>query len=340
MKIKLFTHTDLDGVGCAILAKIAFNKKEDIVDIEYCNYDDINEKVEKFITSNIFTNFDAIYITDISVGKDVAELINNTECNTYDNGYFNLSDIVQLLDHHPTAEWLNNYDWATVNVNIDNDDYVTYYEQGVKSSGTQMFYTHLQEMLDYENVCEDELVPFNEIFGDMAHKFTEHVRQYDTWEWSTIYNNDAPKKLNDLLYLYGRDRFIEKYTKRMSCDGYLIDDYDLFLLQLNQEKIDKYIESKQKQIVVKDVLGYKAGIVFAEQYASELGNKLSVNNPHLDFIAIINPSHSVSYRTIKDNIDLGKDIAKVFGGRGHPKAAGSEIRDEFRNDIIDMIFEL
>ena len=32
--IKLITHTDLDGIGCAILAKIAFR---DNVEIEYCN---------------------------------------------------------------------------------------------------------------------------------------------------------------------------------------------------------------------------------------------------------------------------------------------------------------
>ena len=41
--IKLFTHTDLDGIGCAILAKLAFGEE---VDIEYCDYDNINEKVK------------------------------------------------------------------------------------------------------------------------------------------------------------------------------------------------------------------------------------------------------------------------------------------------------
>lgn len=40
--IKLFTHTDLDGVGCAILAQLAFGK--DNVDISYCNYDEIDRK--------------------------------------------------------------------------------------------------------------------------------------------------------------------------------------------------------------------------------------------------------------------------------------------------------
>ena len=32
-KIKLFSHTDLDGIGCAVLAYLAFG--EDNVDVEY-----------------------------------------------------------------------------------------------------------------------------------------------------------------------------------------------------------------------------------------------------------------------------------------------------------------
>ena len=58
----------------------------------------------------------------------------------------------------------------------------------------------------------------------------------------------------------------------------------------------------------------------------------------MDFIVIINPSVSVSYRTVKDNINLGKDIASVYGGGGHPKAAGSPISDDIREQIINMMF--
>lgn len=43
MKNKLFTHTDLDGVGCAILAYLAFGREN--VDVEYCDYSNIDDKV-------------------------------------------------------------------------------------------------------------------------------------------------------------------------------------------------------------------------------------------------------------------------------------------------------
>ena len=44
--IKLFTHTDLDGVSCEILGRIAFGEDIDVV---RCGYGNINDKVEEFI---------------------------------------------------------------------------------------------------------------------------------------------------------------------------------------------------------------------------------------------------------------------------------------------------
>lgn len=42
--VKLFSHTDLDGIGCGILAKLAFGKD---VDISYCDYDNIDSSFIK-----------------------------------------------------------------------------------------------------------------------------------------------------------------------------------------------------------------------------------------------------------------------------------------------------
>ena len=75
MKVKLFTHTDLDGIGCAILAYLAFGKEN--VDVEYCNYDDIDDKVEKFMEDgDLYRSYNQIFITDISVSDSVANMIN------------------------------------------------------------------------------------------------------------------------------------------------------------------------------------------------------------------------------------------------------------------------
>ena len=114
-------------------------------------------------------------------------------------------------------------------------------------------------------------------------------------------------------------------------------EFDLKLLEYKQREIDSYIDAKDKDIIVADIQGYQAGVVFAERYVSELGNKLSELHPELDFITMINPSHSVSYRTVKKDVDLSA-IAKVFGGGGHMAASGSPIDEVMRNRIIDLVF--
>lgn len=40
------------------------------------------------------------------------------------------------------------------------------------------------------------------------------------------------------------------------------------------------------------------------------------NHIHLNLIAIINPSYSVSYRTVKNDVHLG-EFANLFGEDGH-----------------------
>ena len=47
---------------------------------------------------------------------------------------------------------------------------------------------------------------------------------------------------------------------------------------------------------------------------------------------------TVSYRTVKEDIDLGKDVASLFGGGGHPKAAGSEFSQTIKLKIVGKIF--
>jgi oligoribonuclease NrnB/cAMP/cGMP phosphodiesterase (DHH superfamily) len=89
-------------------------------------------------------------------------------------------------------------------------------------------------------------------------------------------------------------------------------------------------------MIEKNIGKYNVGIVFSEQYISELGNYLANKHNELDFIVLIG-SQSVSYRGIKDDIDLGL-FAKQFGGGGHPKASGSQIVLEKQVRYIEDLF--
>jgi oligoribonuclease NrnB/cAMP/cGMP phosphodiesterase (DHH superfamily) len=314
MNVKLFTHTDLDGIGCAIVGKIAYPTS---INITYCNYDDVNQKIGDFVNNKEYLNFDYIYITDISVNKEIAELITNTHPENFKDG-FNLGEMVQLLDHHQTAEWLNEYFWAKVTVD-QNDE---------KTSGTRMFYNH---------IFHDEFISC----GTNLFLFVETVRKYDTWLWKTKYNDETPKLWNDLLFIMGRDNFIEETISKIRDQNVIcLNEFDNKILRYRQNDIDTYVSLKEKQLIQYTILEHTCGVVFAEQFHSELGNRLSESNPDLEFIVIINPSVSVSYRTVNNNINLGTEIAKIYGGGGHPKAAGSPISDEIKNKFIDMLFSL
>ena len=301
--IKLFTHTDLDGISCEILGRLAF--REDI-SIDRCNYGNVDSKVEKFLKDA--NKYDKIFITDISVNKEVADELNN------------ISNKVVLLDHHKTALWLNDYPYALVQV----ED-----ESVGKLCGTYLFYEHLKK--NHEE--------FDDTFSLTT--FVDYVRMYDTWEWKDKYNNIISKRLNDLMYMDGVNEFIDKMIYRLENNCPIFDDTDILKLNIEQENIDSYVAQKDKTLIVNDNLfsGYTVGIVFADKYISELGNKLNELHPNLDFVVLIDmTSLTVSYRTVKNNIDLST-IAKKYGGGGHPKASGSKFNISIIDNTLSGIFK-
>ena len=300
--IKLFTHTDLDGVSCEILGRIAFGEDIDVV---RCGYGNIDDKVEEFINSD--EEYDKLFITDISVKKELADALNN------------VSDKVILLDHHKTALWLNEYPYALVQVEDESIG---------KMCGTYLFYEYLKK-----NHKEFNDTPALKLFID-------YVRMYDTWEWKEKYDNIIPKRLNDLMYIDGPNEFIDKMVYRLGNNLFILDDTDLMKLQIEQTYINSYVAQKNETLMVNDSLfpEYIVGITFADKYISELGNKLCELHPELDFVVLINMSTlTVSYRTVKDNLDLSA-IAKGFGGGGHPKASGSKFDASIVNDMLNNIF--
>lgn len=171
-------------------------------------------------------------------------------------------------------------------------------------------------------------------------RFVEIVRNYDTWRWSELGEEGILcKKVNDLLYLYGREKFIPWCVSKVCCsDTFNLDDTDKILLDIKQKEIDDYVKEKNKQLFTLPMCGWIAGFVFAEKYFSELGNRLCNMHPEIDFVVMIDMNGTVSYRTIKEDLDLGQGIAKKFGGGGHPKAAGSQFSKEILLKTVEEIF--
>lgn len=310
MKVKLFTHTDLDGVGCAVVANVAFGEKN--VSVEYCDYSEINTKVSYFIAGKGHEKYDRIFITDISITEDVADLIDKNSV---------LREKFQLIDHHATALPLSEkYEWCKVSVK--EESLFPRLELGLRdevlASGTSLFFKFLLDK--------------NMFKGNYSALIwlVESIRRYDCWEWSTVYKNDHPKKLNDLLYIVGREKFVTRFSENPFP---AFNETEKTLLEIEEHRINKYIWYKKQQakVIGWHVGGkeYQVAYVFAEQNVSLLGNAIAEQYGGLvDFVAIIDVGNSkVSLRSIHEFPHLGTDISKHYGGGGHSKASGFEISD-------------
>lgn len=319
MNIKLFTHTDLDGVGCAILAYLAYGKEN--VDVEYCNYDDVDNKVSRFFIKEIPGKYDKVFITDISINENLAVAIDR----------YAKSGLWQLFDHHQTALDLNKYDWC--NVLIEAPD-----GSGLKTCGTELFGVYLLSSAGLVNRYHwDTLTNILQFIGI--------VRDYDTWRWTTMGGDGiVSKNVNELLDIYGREQFINVMFARIRTYNSFpsITPDEFLLLRQRKEEIDRYVIQKKEQLIrARDTYGHLYAYVFAERFFSELGNRLCQMTPELDYVVIIDISNGkISYRTIRDDLNLGTEIAHAYGGGGHAKAAGSTFDREYISGlIVKKLFE-
>ncbi|MCR8927639.1 oligoribonuclease [Priestia megaterium] len=301
---KLLSHTDLDGVGCGVLAKLAFG---DRIKIRYNSIASLNREVEWFLENEERNTH--LFITDLSVNEENEKRLEE---------FYQTGGKVQLLDHHKTALHFNEYEWGHVVVE-DNE--------GSLASGTSLFYEYL---------IENELIQTS----NAVNEFVELVRQYDTWEWEKN-NNQEAHRLNALFFLISIDEFEEKMVNRLqNSDHFFFDEFEQKILDMEEDKVERYIRRKRRELVQTSIDDYLAGIVYAESYHSELGNELGKEYPHLDYIAMLNMGGKrISLRTIHDHVDVS-EVAGHYGGGGHAKAAGCSLTNEAYNQFVTDTFHL
>lgn len=302
-KIKVFTHSDLDGLGCGFL--IQLSHKDDDVEIQYVNYNDVNVALYNFIKSGAIDYYDKVYVTDISI-KD-------TICSLIEKEY---KYKLQLIDHHINegTRHLDEYSWC-----IRKGE-----EDGEIRSATYLVAKHLRLLGQYKFI--DNVVTY--------------IDNWDTWKWKSK-NDLFSKTINDIFYLVGRDRFLDNLWEQFY-DGnkcYMIDSKIGFMLQIRQEEYERHLENANKHMKKIKWGDYIIGVVFNNKFTSELGNDLCAMNDDIDFVAMINFTTGISLRSIKDGVHLGeiaKEIGEVFGlsSGGHMKSSGITFNDDIRNKTI------
>lgn len=306
--VRLFTDSDLDGKGCAVLGKLYYD--HDIY-ITYTFVTYIDEILKEFINSGQYKKYKIIYITDLNIKKETADLIESVTSENHQFIYF---------DHHTTSEYLIDYLWASV--------YTKYKE--VNTCGTHLFYWYLSEKFPNHYWHTNALI-----------RFVELVRQWDTWDWNSMHKDKGihAKNFNTLANFYSTTKFIADCLQKIKSDQNMFNKTDKVLLDTFNDRNEKYCNKKLKNIKKVQYYDYTLGVCFAEDNFSDLGNLICREYDDIDIAFMINPDTGiVSLRTIKDDVNLSK-FAEEFGGGGHPKSAGFPYNKDKNNKLINSILE-
>ena len=309
MKVLLFTHkNDIDGMGNAILASLAF----DDVKYELCGTFELSEKVLGYYNDGTIYDYDKVFVTDLCLEDPVLSMIAQDE---------RLRDKVLDFDHHKTfaCSKYTRHPFITVEVSDD---------KGL-CCGTSLFYNYLvnEGLIDGNNLAIKE--------------FVELTRQHNTWEWKNIYNNEKARYLATLFDVVGSSGYIDLMTNKLSSMDYEtfeFNEFEKLLIDNRLIQVEEKLKVYADKVVYKDILGLKAGINFITyEYRNELAQYFKDNAFDIDFAMMIALDPGVvCYRSVRDNVRV-RDVAEYFGGKGHDKAASNPITDEVEKKMIKIL---
>lgn len=332
-KIMLLTHTDLDGSGAVVVLKYIFND----VTWTHCSNNSMNYKIYDAIKMNHINNYyDFIIITDISVNKETAEIINDEFGD--DNNFI-------ILDHHKTALYLNEYNWAAVSPELVSDSFrADKYNEAIlynnidpdaprSSSGTSLLYDYL----DYIGCTK----PFRDLY---LKEFVHRVATYDTFDWKNTFNAPSFKRLNMIFTIYGQEMFEDQFLKFFNGDISFNEFKSIndMLIEIEESKRDSYLNYVKNTGFIKGELTYKDNIYSVSiwpgnNYLPDVFDIMKQESPSDLYVIyyFTGDQETVSLRS--DNIDLS-ELAADYGGGGHSAAAGFPIKREIQFGHISDLF--
>lgn len=356
-KIYIYTHgNDIDGIGCLILADLAFDNPSytlvsNITELEtkfeealrrpkpsdFYSYGHEGEKI-----SCRLDGYDKVYVTDLCFHKEYFERLKEEP---------EIASKIEVFDHHATAIKEGCLEYPNVNI-IENSD-------GKKRCATDIFYEYLigQGLLKRSRVLDE---------------FVELTRLEDTWEWKKA--GDKGVEAHDLAILFNAYnsnnyrksmmRALRETTEVLAQKEARIDKSNLSEEEKNirKSKINvKLVLSKEATKAIRQMkreterrlqkLWNEAQIltdsdnntfaaVFADyEYRNELAEyvqqlveqgKMKEAIRYLVIVAL--KKGQISYRSIENGFNVGK-VAEAHGGRGHESAASTDITQEMHNHV-------
>ena len=224
-KVLLFTHkNDIDGMGSAILAKLAFVN----VDYVLCETFELQSAIGEFFENGKIYNYDMIYITDLWLEEPMFSRLVMDE---------RLIGKWIIFDHHKSSFALRDASLANKDVAYFNAVLKIEDEKGL-CCGTSLFFEYLIEndFLDKRSATA---------------RLVELTRRHDTWEWKTKYNDERARELALLFEVLGPEGYINIMYKKLLLAGtggkFIFDGMERMLIEnkkkLVAEMVKKYADN-------------------------------------------------------------------------------------------------
>jgi oligoribonuclease NrnB/cAMP/cGMP phosphodiesterase (DHH superfamily) len=332
-KIAIISHNDDDGAGPIIIVDHLFK--------DYKYFTVSNNAVDKVVKLVLFSqeykDIQVIFITDVSiVSTELAHTITKINRESKKKIY--------LFDHHGTALWLNQFDWAVVTD-----------EKGV--SGTKLFFNYMEKFIT-------ESLPIFE--WNFLMELSDVISDWDTWQWVEK-GITEPRDHAVLFTKTGINYFLTKYKNEHE----VFNDYDRALLRdfADKEKyliipgilktaaiIDINFTYSYEEMTPKEELAFgefpyiritqvnttkRVKCVSVAEAPNDLAEKLYEDG--VDFVMMFYSNGTVSVRTRSNEVNLGAWAKYIASGGGHPRSAGFTLTKEtfwIYQDYLNARYEL
>lgn len=355
IRVKWFTHNDLDGVSCPLIAYKLFSNLKFSFNVSFLSYDGIDKIGEFFDNYDESRLFDFVFITDLNIKpndfennirRPLSDFIQNK--NSYENREkSNFFKKIIFIDHHPDSE-------NTIRT-IENEifSFMEYYNDKVHCAAYQVYDFFMNNSSEiwtkYTSDCKNINYEDNK---NWCEHYVELVNDWDLFSWKKN-NNVFAKDLNILFTHIRRDKFMMMQVQKKS-PYFSFTKREQSIIRETYEQIHKDYEIALKNLIVvnqKD-LNYKSNkrhetpnvkyaIIKTDENTSLICDMIKeriINNIHtfpcmyIDYIVNVSFKYgTINFRRINDIIDCG-EIARFYGGGGHPFAAGCPI--DSKNEYI------
>jgi oligoribonuclease NrnB/cAMP/cGMP phosphodiesterase (DHH superfamily) len=358
LKVKVFTHNDLDGVSCALVLKKLYSSKNISFNFQFIGYHQYDE-IRKFFD---FENgearlYDYVFITDLNFTRQNYELYLElplidyfSERNAYHNkDVNNIFKKIFFIDHHKDSEQVFK------NRSIPMFDCIEYYNDMMHCAAWQLaeWCIHKSSSEWVSATLGSENKDYNTNVEWVRH-YTDIVNDWDTFNWKNNHNLVA-RDLNLLFTHIKREKFFLMQEQKVS-PRFAFNKSEKTIIKETLESIEKEYKRALDSSIVLDHINQHGQIFPDQQYIvirsdentslicdmikEDILNKRIYIRYNIKYIVNVSFKYgSLNFRRIDDNINLA-EIANWYGGGGHPFAAGCQINSKDNNQMQRFILPI